>query len=257
MKKGLISADSIPPFGLKPTTKQKSNRRAARRAPLALRIGLVVLAATLALGVGIIRLSSSSAAGTISLTTIGMPYTQNFDTLASSGTSSTLPAGWEFVEALANANTTYTGGTGSGNAGDTYSFGATASTERAFGGLQSGTLNPTIGASFTNNTGTTVSSLAVSYPGEQWRLGATARVDRLDFQISTDATSVATGTWTDFNALDFTAPVTAGTVGALNGNVAPNRTPVSATIAGLNIPNGATFFVQWTDLNAAGADDGL
>ncbi|HXF41932.1 MAG TPA: ExeM/NucH family extracellular endonuclease [Blastocatellia bacterium] len=257
MKKGLISADSIPPFGLKPTTKQKSNRRAARRAPLALRIGLVVLAATLALGVGIIRLSSSSAAGTISLTTIGTPYTQNFDTLASSGTSSTLPTGWEFVEALANANTTYTAGTGSGNAGDTYSFGATASTERAFGGLQSGTLNPTIGASFTNNTGTTVSSLAVSYTGEQWRLGATARVDRLDFQISTDATSVATGTWTDFNALDFTAPVTAGTVGALNGNVAPNRTPVSATIAGLNIPNGATFFVRWTDLNAAGADDGL
>jgi len=217
----------------------------------------VVLAATLALGVGIIRLSSSSAAGTISLTTIGTPYTQNFDTLASSGTSSTLPTGWEFVEALANANTTYTAGTGSGNAGDTYSFGATASTERAFGGLQSGTLNPTIGASFTNNTGTTVSSLAVSYTGEQWRLGATARVDRLDFQISTDATSVATGTWTDFNALDFTAPVTAGTVGALNGNVAPNRTPVSATIAGLNIPNGATFFVRWTDLNAAGADDGL
>jgi len=217
----------------------------------------MVLAATLALGVGIIRLSSSSAAGTISLTAIGTPYTQNFDTLASSGTSSTLPTGWEFSETGTNANTLYTAGTGSGNAGDTYSFGATASTERAFGGLQSGTLIPTIGASFTNNTGTTVSSLVISYNGEQWRLGATARVDRLDFQISTDATSVSTGTWTDFNALDFTAPVTAGTVGALNGNVAPNRTPVTATMAGLNIPNGATFFIRWTDLNATGADDGL
>jgi hypothetical protein len=40
-----------------------------------------------------------------------------------------------------------------GNTGDTYSFGAASNTERAFGGLQSGSLNPTIGAAFTNNTG--------------------------------------------------------------------------------------------------------
>ena len=205
-----------------------------------------------------LRLSpTSSAGGTVSLTTIGVAYTQNFDTLASAGTSSSVPTGWDFVEALANANTTYTAGTGSGNAGDTYSFGAAASTERAFGGLQSGTLNPTIGASFTNNTGTTISALVISYMGEQWRLGAVGRVDRLDFQISTDATNLATGTWTDVNTLDFTAPVTAGTLGALNGNVAPNRTPVGATIAGLSISDGATFFIRWTDLNAAGADDGL
>src|SRR5215216_2139256 len=33
------------------------------------------------------------AAGSISLTSVGSPYTQNFDTLATSGTSSTVPAG--------------------------------------------------------------------------------------------------------------------------------------------------------------------
>ena len=37
---------------------------------------------------------------------------------------STLPAGWELAETGTNANMTYTAGTGSGNAGDTYSFGA-------------------------------------------------------------------------------------------------------------------------------------
>ena len=73
------------------------------------------------------------ASGTISLTALDTPYTQNFDTLALSGTSSTVPTGWDFLEAGANANTTYTAGTGSSNTGDSYSFGLAASTDRAFG----------------------------------------------------------------------------------------------------------------------------
>src|SRR6187397_2571272 len=113
----------------------------------------------------------------VSLT--GATYTQNFNTLASTGTSSTLPTGWLLSESGTNANTTYTAGTGSSNTGDTYSFGATSNAERAFGGLQSGSLNPTIGAAFTNNTGGTITSLAIDYTGEQWRLGATGRADRI------------------------------------------------------------------------------
>ncbi|HEX6847049.1 MAG TPA: T9SS type A sorting domain-containing protein [Chitinophagaceae bacterium] len=72
----------------------------------------------------------------VSLT--GATYNQDFNTLALSGTSSTVPAGWLFSESGTNANTIYTAGTGSGNAGDTYSFGAASNSERAFGGLQSG-----------------------------------------------------------------------------------------------------------------------
>ncbi|MGH9967435.1 MAG: DNA/RNA non-specific endonuclease [Pyrinomonadaceae bacterium] len=193
----------------------------------------------------------------VNIATFGVPVTENFNTLASSGTSSTTPAGWGFSEAGTNANTTYTAGTGSSATGDTYSFGATSNTERALGGLQSGTLIPTIGAAFTNNTGGTITSLDISYTGEQWRLGALARTDRLDFQISTDATTLASGTYTDVNALDFTAPITGPTVGALDGNAAANRTTISRTITGLSIANGATFFIRWTDLNAAGSDDGL
>jgi hypothetical protein len=104
---------------------------------------------------------------------MGAAYSQNFDTLALSGTSSTVPTGWQFIETGTNANTTYTAGTGSSNAGDTYSFGAADSADRAFGGLLSGSLVPTIGASFTNNTGSVITSLEISYTGEQWRLGAT------------------------------------------------------------------------------------
>jgi hypothetical protein len=167
-------------------------------------------------------------------------YSQNFNALASSGTGTwsstgtfTNPAlaGVHVFESGTNGNNTYTAGTGSSNTGDTYSFGALGSEDRALGGLLSGSLTPMFGISFTNTTGSTLTSFTVSYTGEQWRLGTVGRADRLDFQFSTDATSITSGTWTDVNALDFTAPVTAGTVGALNGNAAANRTLISGRSA--------------------------
>ncbi len=193
----------------------------------------------------------------ISLT--GSTYTQNFDSLASSGTSSSMPAGWLFSETGNNANTTYTAGTGSGNAGDTYSFGASGSGERALGMLRSGSLVPTIGTSFTNDTGATITSLTISYTGEQWRLGATPRAaaDRLDFQASLDATSLLSGTWSDVDALDFSAPITSGTVGALNGNAAANSATITTTISNLSIAPGATFWIRWSDFDVPSSDDGL
>ena len=186
----------------------------------------------------------------------GGTYSQDFNTLANSGTNSSLPAGWALSESGANANTTYTAGTGSGNAGDSYSFGAAANAERALGGLLSGSLTPTFGACFTNGTGSALSSFDVAYTGEQWRLGTAARTDRIDFQYSLNATSLTTGTWVDADALDFTTPNTA-TTGAKDGNAAGNRTAISATVGSISIASGATFCVRWNDLNASGADDGL
>jgi len=185
-------------------------------------------------------------------------YSQDFNTLATTGTTNTTtPLGWFYSESGTNANSFYSAGTGSGTAGDTYSFGAVASTDRALGGLLSGTLVPTFGAQFQNNTGSPIIQLPIQFTGEQWRLGATARVDRLDFQYSLDATSLTTGTWTDVNQLDFIAPVTTGTTGALDGNAAANRVGIQYMITGLNITNGSTFWIRWTDFNSTGADDGL
>ncbi len=212
-----------------------------------------LLTLSMAFGAG---LSESHAA--ISLVD-GVIYSQNFNSLASTGTTgSTLPVDWVFSESGTNANSTYGVGTGSNNAGNTYSFGSTGDTDRSFGGLLSGSLVPIIGASFINNVGVGTIDITISYTGEQWRLGATGRTDRLDFQYSTNATSLTTGTWTDINALDFTAPVTAGTVGALNGNSAVNRTAISTTVTTVSIANGATFWIRWTDFDApAASDDGL
>lgn len=201
----------------------------------------------------------SLAFGQVSLTTPGAAYTQNFDTLASTGASSTVPTGWAFLESGTSSanNGLYTAGNGSGTAGDTYSFGLAGNTDRAFGGLLSNTLTPTIGASFTNNTGSTITQLTIAYTGEQWRLGALNREDRLEFQYSLDATSLSTGTWVGVSELNFVAPTQSPTIGALNGNDAANRRLISHTITGLNIPAGATFWIRWNDFNASGADDGL
>ncbi len=214
----------------------------------------------LALVAGLVGALPASAAPDAPLTAIsltGGAYTQDFDTLVSTGSSSLAPDGWAFLESGTSANTSYTAGTGSSATGDTYSFGGTGSAERAFGGLLSGSLNPTIGAEFQNNTGNTISGLATSYACEQWRLGAMGRTDRLDFQYSMDATSLTTGSWTDVDDLDCLSAVTSGATGALNGNLAANRTGVSHAISGLNIDNGATFWFRWMDLNASSADDGL
>lgn len=201
-----------------------------------------------------IQLITHSSYAQISLT--GQPYTQDFNVLAGSGTSSTMPAGWLFLESGSNANTLYTAGTGSGNAGDTYSLGASAS-DRALGGLQSGSLVPSIGANFVNNTGGVITSIKITYKGEQWRLGATGRNDALDFQYSLDATSLASGTWVDVNQLDFTAPISTGTAGALDGNLSANQASVTYTITGLTIAAGSSIYIRWNDLNATGSDDAL
>ncbi len=202
-----------------------------------------------------------AAAQCVSLTTLGSASAQNFDTLSNTAASTTnnlTITGWFMTESGGGArdNEQYGVDTGGSNTGDTYSYGAAAATDRALGGLQSGTLIPIFGACFTNNTGSTVTSLAVAYTGEQWRLGATARTDQINFEYSTSATDLVTGTWTGVAALNFVTPFTT-TAGARDGNAAGNRTALSSTISSLSIANGATFWIRWTDTNASGADDGL
>ncbi len=46
----------------------------------------------------------AQAAGSVSLDTPGGTYTQDFNSLASSGTSSTVPTGWHFLETGNNRN---------------------------------------------------------------------------------------------------------------------------------------------------------
>jgi uncharacterized repeat protein (TIGR01451 family) len=211
----------------------------------------------------VLLLSGARAASAqcVSLTTLGSAYTQNFDTLsntAGSTTNNLTITGWFLTEGGGGArdNEQYAVDTGASTTGDMYSYGAAGSTERALGELRSGTLIPLFGACFTNNTGATITSLAIAYNGEQWRLGTAARTDQMNFEYSLNATDLVTGTWTGVAALNFVTPDTA-TTGAKNGNAAADRTALSSTVSSLSIANGATFWIRWNDTDASGADDGL
>lgn len=206
-------------------------------------------------------LAAPAGAQCVSLTSVGSAYTQDFNTLSSTAgsTTNTLAiTGWFLTESGGGArdNEQYAVDTGASTTGDTFSYGAAADAERALGGLQSGTLIPTYGACFTNNTGSTLTSLDVAYTGEEWRLGTAARTDQISFEYSLNATDLVTGTWTNVAALNFVTPNTA-TTGAKVGNDPANRTALSSSIPGMSIANGATFWIRWIDANASGADDGL
>jgi predicted extracellular nuclease len=192
----------------------------------------------------------------VSLGAVNTPYGENFDSLASTGTTNTdVPAGWAFSEAGTNANGQYRAVSGTSNTGDTLSLGV--DTDRAFGTLLSGSLTSTIGASFRNDTGVSISTLAIAYTGEQWRQGGTARFDQMDFQYSLDATSLTTGTWTDVNELDFVAPNGGATTGPLDGNAPANRVAIGHSLEGLALADDAVIWIRWNEVNAAGADDAL
>lgn len=189
----------------------------------------------------------------------GPPPVQDFNILAASGTSSTLPNGWYLAETDDNANSEYRAGDGTANSGDTYSFGTGNTTDRAFGTLQSSSLVSRIGAQLRNDSALAVTEITVSYTGEQWRLGATGRADTLKFEYSLNATGLddAAANWTPALALDFDSPTTTGSTGALDGNASANRTAISAVVDGLDLAPGATMWVRWSDVGVSGSDDGL
>ncbi len=184
------------------------------------------------------------------LTTFGSAVCENFSDLATSGTSSTMPSGWAFSETGTNANTTYASGTGSSATGETYSFGTAA--DRTLGGLRSGSLIPSYGTRIFNNTGSTISTITIAYTGKTWRVGAASRPDQIDFQYSSNATSLTTGTWIDENNLDYANPGQA----TGNGSVLHSAN-ISHTMQGLSLAPGASIWIRWTDLDATGADDGM
>jgi hypothetical protein len=222
---------------------------------------VIAMATLLATGWLSARPSLVRAAGSISLAALDTPSTENFDTLSNSAgttTNSLAINGWAMTESGGGArdNEQYAVDTGGSNTGDTYSYGAALNTDRAFGALRSGTLVPLFGASFTNNAGATITSLDVAYTGEEWRSGTAARTDQINFEYSTSATDLTTGTWSGVPALNFVTPETS-IIGPKDGNAAANRTAVSTTIGGQSIANGATFWIRWTDTDASGADDGL
>ena len=178
-------------------------------------------------------------------------YTQNFDSLAFTGTGMTwtnnLPAilmpGWYSNQAVYNADD------GSSIPSRQYSYGNNNSTERALGSIALPGAIIQYGLRLNNSTTATINGLSLSYTGEQWRSGSVL-TDLLRFEYSTNATSLTSGTWTPFTSLDFNSVNSTG-VGAVNGNLLVNQSFQSGTIGSLNWLSGSDMWVRWTHIGNA------
>ena len=226
-------------------------------------------------------------AGVLNYTTTGSVYTQNFNTLASTGTitpttpneATTNPIGldtapynegaagsldgWQFQKSgLAATLSTFRAGTGSDNNGSVYSFGASGSTERALGTLLSGSYTPRFGLILVNGTGITLTTFSVSYKGEQWRYGGAAggtTADRLDFLYAVGGTTIDVSglAGASEDSLDYNGTITSGST--TTGVTAPLATSnVSGTVTGFAwLPN-ERLVIRWVDSDRTpGSDDGL
>jgi hypothetical protein len=193
----------------------------------------------------------------LSITALNTPTAViNFNNIPDAGTGLNRKAQGSYLyEQGTNANTYFRADDGTSSTGDTYSFGST--TERSFGTITTGSLDPTsIGFKVMNNSGSSINQLTVSYRGEQWRSGGTSD-DTLYFEVSTDATGLDNGTWMAIPALHFAAPDLSGS-GALDGNLPANQQDFTQTFNNFGfIANGSEFWVRWTDFNVGGSDAAL
>lgn len=205
----------------------------------------------------------------------GTNYSQNFDTLATSGTSNgwtnnaTLP-GWYAAKGGGEA-TNYIASTGTSTAGSIYSFGvsgANPASDRALGSLAASSTSYAFGVRFVNNTGMTITNLRVSFTAEQWRnaSGSSAETNVLEFSYRvaneplTSADAAGSQAWIPFPALDFNSPIVnvGGSGNTLDGNAPENRQVFSnAVLTGTTVLPNQEIFLRWRDVDNASGDAGL
>lgn len=209
----------------------------------------------------------------ISVGAVGFSYGQDFNTLASSGTSSAWTndstlAGWSLFNKTPSAITTYGVDNGGNNAGSFYSFGATGSSERALGGTGSGGTyfgSPSSGAvagwiavAFQNNSGFTLSRVTLGFDGEQWRNGGNASAQTMVLQYGFGSTFAAVANWiTPGGTFNWTSPIATATAAAVNGNGAGRVAGRGGALESLTWTNGQTMWVRWVENNDVGNDHGL
>ncbi len=211
----------------------------------------------------------------------GLTYSQNFDTLITSSTGTTMSwtdnstlLGWYARRAATTSTGPYGSFTyatlrvsnGSENNGWVYDYGTWSATDRALGSIGSGTIKSNaVGVEIRNDRAVAVTLDSVSYNGEQWRVGqanvSSTNILWFGYQTSSSAITdpLNTSTWTPFTALNFTNRVflTSSTdpYGAIDGNA--NSVAISSTITGVTLNPGDEVFLRWVDPDEQGNDMGM
>jgi hypothetical protein len=191
----------------------------------------------------VVVLAFNVASSQVSIPNSSFTYAQTFATNA-------VPAGWSFFETGTGANTAFATGTGTASAGDTYFLGTSGS--YAFGGLQSGSVTPTVGVCFTNNSPNVLNSMTINFTAETWRVGAANRPDGLNFEYKVNALQLNETGYTAVPSLNYSYQQAAiGNGSALNTGILSN------TLTALNLQPGENICFRWIDPNATGSDDAV
>jgi hypothetical protein len=204
----------------------------------------------------------------------GLSYSQNFDSLPSTGTSGTwtdnsvLP-GWYAAKVPGGVPTAYTVfriDAGGNNSGSLFDYGSLNASDRALGSVSPGTpLTNAIGLLFKNDTGSAATyDITLSYTGEQWRNGGNATAQNIfNFGYLVSSTDISGSilnsmdtSYTGVSALNFLSPTTGATAAALDGNASANRTALSTTILAVTLNAGDEIMFRWQDINDVGNDHG-
>ena len=146
-------------------------------------------------------------------------------------------------------------GTGSSTSSGVWSYGMDGDTDRALGSLAAGSHAASLAFIVENQTGETLTRFVVSVCGEQWRFG-NGTPNTLTFEYQIGAVDIAAA-GIGVSALDFTAPITGGSTGALDGNDPANRVRLDAEVTGISWAPGQSLMLRWQDVNDTGSDDGL
>ncbi len=204
-----------------------------------------------------------------SITAGGTNYTQDFTSLgtaAGTWADNTTLTGWYARTDNTASIATIGVNTGSTTTAGLYSFGVAGTnplTDRALGYAPSnayfgasGVGKGYIGWRLVNNASGTISSITVTWTGEQYRKenNASAQLLKLYYQTGATVTSLVTGTWSDASSA-FTSPIIGATAAAiLDGNLPANRVANITVTIPVTIPVGTEIMLRWEDLNDVGND---
>jgi hypothetical protein len=182
----------------------------------------------------------------------GGTYSQDFNTLENAAIYTpytTLPAGW----VVSHGSYVWTSTTnGYSNNYGTYCFASTAgAADKSLGLVIGSTGQAYFGVQLRNTSGTTLTSLTLSYYEEQWAKGAVTANDQvIPFQYSLGASSLTSGSYASFAALDMHSIIDGnGVFGSLDGNAAVNRQLISGTISGLSWAPNQNLWLRWAGVS--------
>lgn len=208
---------------------------------------------------------AGTAAAQISITALNVPHSQNFDGMGDTDfglvDDITGPLfGFYAFRAVGNTSpNTVFADSGAEIFAGFRNYGSPSTSERALGMLPGpATGGMRIGLRIANNSGGPISSLEISYTGEQWHDGGNGVPQTLAFAYRKDVSvnEVNTGTYTPVPALSFITPTVGVGPTALDGNSLANRTFRSATVV-VNLAAGQEIMLRWEGLDVAGGDHGL